>query len=56
MATEHRNKFVDFEKYCPQCKYHGCLESDDPCWDCLAQPVNVDSYKPVEFVENKVRV
>ena len=44
-------KFVDFEKYCKKCEYNNTAESDVPCWECLEQPVNYHSEKPIHFKE-----
>lgn len=44
-------KFVDFEKYCKKCEYNNTAESDVPCWECLEQPVNYNSEKPIRFKE-----
>lgn len=46
-------KIVDFERYCPKCLHKDLKEHDDPCDDCLNEPVNVDSKKPVNFEEFK---
>lgn len=46
------NKEVFFDIYCETCKYKDRPETANPCWDCLEQPVNVDSHKPV-FWEKK---
>lgn len=46
---ENRLKEVDFHKYCKKCKHRDKHESEDPCWDCLDQPVNEDSKKPIYF-------
>lgn len=45
------NKFkeVYFDVYCAQCKHRDKTEVEDPCWDCLDNPVNVYSHKPVKF-------
>lgn len=42
-------KEVYFDKYCKDCKWFKTDESEDPCDDCLTQPVNVDSHKPVNY-------
>ena len=44
---------VDFEKYCARCEYKTDKEDDpkSPCWDCLYEPANVYSRKPVNFKE-----
>jgi len=44
-------KEVDFGKYCQLCKYFKNLESDDPCHECLNEPQNMYSHKPVNFEE-----
>lgn len=44
-------KEVDFNKYCSKCMYEKDKEEDpkSPCWDCLYEPVNTHSRKPVNF-------
>ena len=49
---EYPYKIVDFEKYCPKCKYYKRKESEDPCNDCLNQGGNIKKQKPVNFKEN----
>lgn len=45
------DKIVDFEYYCPLCKHEKDPENKDPCHDCLNNPTNTYSYKPVNFEE-----
>ena len=45
-------KEVYFNEYCSKCKYKDTLESDDPCDECLTNPSNIDSHKPINFKEN----
>lgn len=47
--NEYGQKFVEFYVYCPQCKYNDQREDMDPCNDCLSEPVNNNSRKPVYF-------
>lgn len=42
---------ANFYKYCRTCKYKDLDEKFDPCNDCLAEGVNVDSEKPVYWKE-----
>lgn len=49
--TKYNEKIVHFDEYCSRCKYEELKEEEDPCYDCLAQPVNTNSHKPVYFVE-----
>lgn len=32
-----------------RCKHHGLEESKDPCNDCLAEPSNTNSHKPMNY-------
>lgn len=45
------NKIVDYYKYCKKCKYYKESENSEPCDNCLANPVNVNSQKPIRFEE-----
>ena len=45
-------KEVFFDIYCETCKYKKRPETANPCWDCLEEPVNVDSHKPVYWEKN----
>lgn len=44
-------KEVDFAKYCPLCKFKDISDVKDPCNNCLAEPKNLHSEKPVEWKE-----
>lgn len=46
-------KEVDFAQYCHTCKHIGVPEELEPCFDCLAEPVNQYSHKPVKYEEKK---
>lgn len=48
---EYINKIVDFGLYCPKCKHQDIAEAEHPCHDCLNNPTNVHSRKPVHFEE-----
>ena len=52
MQTE--TKEVYFSVYCQICKNQATLETEDPCNECLTEPVNIESHKPVNF-EEKVK-
>lgn len=43
---------VEFE-WCKTCKNWKKDEDDEPCCDCLAEPVKDDGKKPVYYVEDK---
>lgn len=49
MGEVNPEKIVDFHKYCELCEYSELSESDDPCFDCLSEPVNTYSHRPIKF-------
>lgn len=51
MNTE--TKEVNFYKYCPLCEHRDKADADDPCNECLENPSNVNSRKPVMFKERE---
>lgn len=44
-------KEVYFYKYCKICKYAELKSDDEPCNECLANPTNTYSHKPVNYKE-----
>lgn len=46
-------KEVYFSLYCKTCQYENLPENEDPCDECLNEPVNVHSHKPVKWVEKE---
>lgn len=48
---EENNKEVRFDLYCETCRYYDLAESEDPCYECLENPVNCYSHKPVNWEE-----
>lgn len=48
-----QEKIVEFEDWCKKCKHHDLLETEDPCFDCLDDPVNTHSHKPTKWEEDK---
>ena len=52
---EDSYKEVYFGVYCKECKYELKDEADDPCHDCLNEPVNTYSHKPVYFEEKGLK-
>ncbi len=45
-------KEVYFDTYCSKCKHLKKPETEEPCNECLNNPVNEWSHKPVRFEEN----
>lgn len=48
------DQMVDFHKYCKTCKHELLNENACPCNDCLDNPTNVETMKPVNW-EPKTR-
>ena len=44
-------KEVFFGEYCPKCVHKDTAESEQPCFDCLAEPGRSESHRPEKFVE-----
>jgi hypothetical protein len=53
MESGSREKIVDFDKYCPTCQSKAISSIDEPCNECLNNPTNLDSRKPVKYKEAK---
>ena len=49
------NHIVEFENWCKTCKFGKQEEEDHPCYLCLDEPVNIDSKKPVYYVEGETK-
>lgn len=49
------DKIVDFNKYCKDCEYFELDEAYDPCNECLNNPSNQNSQKPVNFKKKEVK-
>lgn len=50
---EYVNKIVEFVEYCHKCEYENTSSDFNPCSECLANPTNVHSQKPVNFKKKK---
>lgn len=46
------DKIVDFT-YCKTCKHMDCKDYLDPCHECLNNPTNVNSQRPVNYEEKE---
>lgn len=42
-------KEVYFHMYCVNCKHREVKNTDEPCNECLSNPINLYSHKPVCF-------
>lgn len=46
---EYLRKEADFFTYCNQCKHKEKRDIEDPCNECLGEPGNYHTHKPVYF-------
>lgn len=46
---DHEYKEVYFHEYCEKCKYKDVDDVKDPCNECLDEPSNLYSHKPVKY-------
>lgn len=44
-------KEVWYDEYCKNCVHWQLTEAEEPCDECLNEPVNEDSHKPLYFEE-----
>lgn len=44
-------KEVYFDQYCKTCKHKEKKDNEEPCDECLDNPINVYSHKPVNYKE-----
>jgi hypothetical protein len=49
-------KFVEFNEFCHRCKHKSVPETEDPCNECLTEPINEHSHKPVNFEKFEKKV
>ena len=45
-------KEVYFDQYCKKCEHKDIPDDKSPCHECLDEPVNLHSHKPVKFEED----
>lgn len=49
MEANDGMKFVEFERWCHKCVHYENKEDTKPCYECLDEPVNFRSHKPMYF-------
>ena len=47
--SEEFYKEVRFDKYCKTCKHIKLEDTDEPCNECLSEPVNYATERPVKW-------
>lgn len=47
-------KEVYFNEYCPKCKHRKVKNHEEPCDECLSEPLNWNTHRPVKYEEKGV--
>lgn len=42
-------KEVYYHEYCKTCRHKDTKETEAPCCECLGEPINLNSHKPVKY-------
>lgn len=42
-------KEVYFHEYCKTCKHKDLKEHEEPCDECMSEPTNLDTHRPVRY-------
>ena len=50
---QYEYKEVYYGKYCKACKHFDVNDVEEPCNECLSNPINLHSHKPVKFEEKE---
>ena len=53
MSSNWHDHIVDFKRYCPHCEFFDTPEWEDPCDECLNNPINDASRAPVLYKGEK---
>ena len=48
-------KEVHFHEYCETCVHSEVKDVDEPCDECLDNPMNLHSHKPVNWKEDETK-
>ena len=46
-------KEVYFHEHCKSCKYEKTKETECPCDECMSEPTNLNTHKPVNYKEKE---
>lgn len=53
MAYIGEEREVEFHTYCPTCKHEKRSDIENPCCECLMEPVRAYSKKPARYEEKR---
>lgn len=46
-------KEVYYHEYCKKCRHEKAPETEEPCDECLSEPINWNTHKPVKYEEKE---
>lgn len=46
-------KEVYYHEYCKKCKHRNVANTDMPCDECLSEPLNWNTHRPVKYEEKE---
>ena len=46
-------KEVYFHEYCKLCEYRKVKNTEEPCSECLSEPTNLNTHKPVNYKQKE---
>lgn len=53
---DHQNyKEVYFHEHCKKCRHEKLKETEEPCAECLSEPTNWNSHRPVKYEEKETK-
>lgn len=52
MAVVNDEKEVIFGDYCKKCVYKDLSDQEEPCFECIAEPTNLWTHRPIKFEED----
>ena len=56
MTTDLEYKEVKFDIFCVACKHRDKNDNDKPCAECLDNPTNLYSHRPINWERGKMTV
>jgi hypothetical protein len=42
-------KEVYFHQYCKTCQHQQVKEKEEPCDECMSEPINLNTHRPVKY-------
>lgn len=49
--NENSEMMVRYDLWCNKCKHKDIKENDEPCEECLSNPINLNTERPICFKE-----